>query len=214
MKQIFTDEVLPELQKVGSGFIQNHYFRTACIPETKLAQRLEDIENTMQPGIKLAYLPSGGEVKLRLTGRSSNLSELNNQMAAIASKIRHTLGSDVYAEADIPLAAVVAGLLKEKDFYLIADDASIKGVLQRKFREAAAFPEMTSGPLPDRNGFRIYFQPETGSSSFSVEWEFLESGLCRKSGKISVPAFSQEEVFRNMLALRALDMLRRQLQDS
>ncbi len=212
MKQIFSDEVLPEIQKLSEGgFIQHRYFRTACIPETRLAQRLVDVENSLPEEIKLAYLPSGGEVKLRLTGRSQDESRLKQSFESVSGEIRHALGIDIYAETDVPLATVLSEMLQKKNLFLLAEDAAIEGKLQQKFREAAVFPEMTSTPLPGRNGYRLSFSKERESKAFRVEIEYLESGNCLPVEQISVPAFSQEEVFRNMLALRAMDMLRRHL---
>ena len=214
MKQIFADEILPELQKLSSGgIIRNQYFRTACIPETRLAQRLEEVENSMPEEIKLAYLPSGGEVKLRLTGRSTNEILLREKIESVSAKIRHALGSDIYAETDSPLAAILSEMLLHKNLFLVAEDAAIHGKLQTKFREAGSFPETAPSLLPGRNGYRIFFQSESESKSWSIEMEYFESGICRDTQRISVPVFSQEDVFRNMLALRALDMLRRHLQE-
>jgi nicotinamide-nucleotide amidase len=215
MKQIFSDEVLPELRKIsGGGFIVHRYFRTACIPETRLAQGLEAVENSLPEEIKLAYLPSGGEVKLRLTGRSQDESSLLHSMESVSASIRQTLGNDIYVEADTPLATVVAEILNQNQLFLMADDASIRGKLQQKFREAGVFPEMASSPLPGRNGFRISFLPENVSNSFRIELEYFQAGSAAEKEEITVPPYSQEEVFRNMLALRALDMLRRHLHSS
>ena len=215
MKQIFSDEVLPELKKIsGGGFILHRYFRTACIPETRLAQRLEAVENSLPEEIKLAYLPSGGEVKLRLTGRSQNEGRLSQTMESISSSIRQALANDIYTETDFPLAAVLSEMLQTQNRFLISDDQAIEGKLQQKFREAAVFPELVSSPLSGRNGYRISFSQEQDSSAFRIEMKYLESGICRHEEQISVPAFSQEAVFRNMLALRALDMLRRHLNPS
>ena len=215
MKQIFSDEVLPELKKISGGsFIQHRYFRTACIPETRLAQQLEEVENSLPGEIKLAYLPSGGEVKLRLTGRSQDESLLSRSMESVCYGIRQALGNDIYAEKDVPLAAVLFEMLQSRNLFLISDDAAIGGKLQQKFREAGVFPEIFTSPLPGRKGYRISFAQEAESSAFRIEMAYLESENNLHEERISVPAFSQEEVFRNMLALRALDMLRRHLQSS
>ena len=215
MKQIFSEEVLPELKKIsGGGFIQHRYFRTACIPETRLAQRLEAVENSLPVEIKLAYLPSGGEVKLRLTGRSQDESRLILSMETISAEIRQALGTDIYAECDVPLAAVLSEMLQNKNLFLISDDNAIEGKLQQKFREAAVFPEVVSSPLAGRNGYRISFSQEEDSSSFRIDLQYFKTGICRHEEQILAPSFSQEEVFRNMLALRSLDMLRRHLNPS
>jgi len=215
MKQIFSDEVLPELKKIsGGGFIQHRYFRTACIPETRLAQRLEEVENSLPEELRLAYLPSGGEVKLRLTGRGQDENHLSQVITSVSDQIRHALGNDIYAENDVPLAAVLSGMLQKNNLFLITEDEAIDKKLQQKFREAGVFPEIAASPLAGRNGYRISFSKEQDGNSFRIDLQYVESGNYQHEEHIFVPAFSQEAVFRNMLALRSLDMLRRHLNPS
>jgi hypothetical protein len=91
------------------------------------------------------------------------------------------------------------------------EDAAIQQKLQQKFREAGVFPEVAASPLPGRSGYRISFQPEKEGGHYTIQMAFFEDGICQNQQQLTLPPYSQEEVFRNMLALRALDVLRRQL---
>ena len=215
MQQIFQDEVLPMLQKQSAtGFIQHRYFRTACIPETQLSLRLEEIENSMPEGIKLAYLPSGGEVKLRLTGRAENEQSLTEMLNRVAEKIGNVLGEDVYAVNDVPLASVVAEMLNQNGFFLFCQDESIGEKVKQKFREAGVWPELVKELPSNRSGYRISFAKSEEAGSVDICLEFYKENSCSDKQHFSVRNFTQESVFHNMLALRALDMLRRHQKDS
>lgn len=88
MKQIFIEEVLP---KVKSHFktdeLINKYVLTVGIWESFLAKEIEDIEDSLPEEISLAYLPSLGQVKLRLTGRNIAEKEVEKYQNLIANRV-------------------------------------------------------------------------------------------------------------------------------
>lgn len=71
MHAMITDFFIPYLQKKYKlPIILHKTILTAGVGETQLAERLADFEQTKNSRIKLAYLPSVGMVKLRLTLKS------------------------------------------------------------------------------------------------------------------------------------------------
>ncbi len=69
MKYIMTEHVIPELNKrFTSQVIIHRNIMTYGTFEAKLAEILKDFEEGLPENIKLAYLPSSGIIKLRLTG--------------------------------------------------------------------------------------------------------------------------------------------------
>ncbi|RZK87084.1 MAG: competence/damage-inducible protein A, partial [Hymenobacter sp.] len=69
MKRLMTDEVLPKLQaKFQLAPIEHVVIMTAGLGESFLAEKIKDWESALPPNVKLAYLPSLGSVRLRLTG--------------------------------------------------------------------------------------------------------------------------------------------------
>ncbi|MFM7838273.1 MAG: competence/damage-inducible protein A [Chitinophagaceae bacterium] len=68
MKGMMSDYVLPELHKrFRLPPLLHRTLVTAGIGESFLAERIQDFESQLPPDIKLAYLPSYGMVKLRLS---------------------------------------------------------------------------------------------------------------------------------------------------
>ncbi|WP_405377248.1 CinA family nicotinamide mononucleotide deamidase-related protein [Nonlabens sp. Asnod3-A02] len=70
MKEIMLSGVLPRLKAMpGLPFIHHRTILTAGQGESTIATRLEDWENNLPASIKLAYLPSLGTVRLRLSSK-------------------------------------------------------------------------------------------------------------------------------------------------
>jgi nicotinamide-nucleotide amidase len=77
MKTLMENEVIPRLIKRFSlGEIFHKNILTIGIAEALLAEKLKEFENSLEPEIKLAYLPSPGIVKLRLSTYNSLNKEL------------------------------------------------------------------------------------------------------------------------------------------
>lgn len=79
MKGIMQHEVIPLLaKKFQRPFIIHKTILTYGVGESVLAEQIAEWENKLPPVIKLAYLPSPGRVKLRLTARGNNQQQLQD----------------------------------------------------------------------------------------------------------------------------------------
>ncbi|CAN0486214.1 unnamed protein product, partial [Phaeothamnion confervicola] len=69
MKLMMTDYVIPKLKSTfKTPIIYHKVVRTIGVGESVLAEKIDDWEKSLPKHIGLAYLPSLGEVKLRITG--------------------------------------------------------------------------------------------------------------------------------------------------
>ena len=113
MKKLVKDFVLPKLSQVFDlPVIYHKLIKTAGIGESWLADLIKDWENALPSHIRLAYLPSLGHVKLRLTafGEDKNLlaAEVEQQIQNILPKISNY----VYGYNEETLETAVGKLLK------------------------------------------------------------------------------------------------------
>jgi nicotinamide-nucleotide amidase len=70
MKALIDNEVLPRLkERYPLPFIMHKTLLTYGMGESTIAARLEDFEKNLEPQVKLAYLPSLGSVRLRLSSK-------------------------------------------------------------------------------------------------------------------------------------------------
>lgn len=81
MKGLMTNEVIPKLQKTYKfPYILHKTILTYGLGESSLAARIETWEDALPNYIKLAYLPSLGRVRLRLTAKGIDLKVLETEM--------------------------------------------------------------------------------------------------------------------------------------
>jgi nicotinamide-nucleotide amidase len=78
MKALFTEQVLPIINENNNGgpVIANKTVLVYNIPESMLAEMIEEWENALPDNMSLAYLPSPGLVKLRITAKGEDKESL------------------------------------------------------------------------------------------------------------------------------------------
>ncbi len=133
MKKLMSDEVLPRLQtKFKLAPIEHVVIMTAGLGESFLAEKIQDWEAALPANIKLAYLPSLGSVRLRLTGAPDGLPELRPRMLALLPELRARIGSYIFAEEDTPLEVVLGRLLLEKNYHLGTAESCTGGAVAQR----------------------------------------------------------------------------------
>ena len=81
MKGLMKTSVLPKIQETFNlPFIIHKNIITYGVGESKIAERLADWEITLPKEIQLAYLPSYGKTRLRLSARGKQKEELQQKM--------------------------------------------------------------------------------------------------------------------------------------
>ena len=114
MKHIMETGVLPRMRSEQRQVHVHRYFLVQGIPESELATRIANWEDALPEGISLAYLPSPGVVKLRLSAQveKTRQEEVHAVLDFQSDKLKAILGSDLYADDLLPLEVVVGERLK------------------------------------------------------------------------------------------------------
>lgn len=119
MYAMVTDGVIPFLKsRYKLPYILHKTFLTAGVGETFLADKLKEFEQTKDRRIKLAYLPSVGKVRLRLTIKGENKPELSALIDAAQAEVLVKIGSYVYGFDDDLLEAEIGKILLHKKLTL------------------------------------------------------------------------------------------------
>lgn len=128
MEWVMKNEILPRLKAhFQTPSLQHKTVLVYGYPESSLAIKLTEWENTLPKFIKLAYLPSPGLVKLRLTGSLEDKNKLESVIEVELGKLRELLGKAILTEEDIPVEAVVGKILKEKQLMLATAESCTGG---------------------------------------------------------------------------------------
>lgn len=113
MKKLVKDFVLPKLSQVFDlPVIYHKLIKTAGIGESWLADLIKDWENALPAHIRLAYLPSLGHVKLRLTAFGTNKEQLQQEVAAQIQVLLPQIEKYVYGYDEETLETALGKLLK------------------------------------------------------------------------------------------------------
>jgi len=116
MKGLINNEVIPRLLKEFTlpAIVHRTAF-TAGMGESGVAEILQDLENNLPESVKLAYLPSYGMVKLRLTGKGENKAEVEGLVSRNFDKMQSYLKDILVTNRDEPMEQIIGSLLKEKN---------------------------------------------------------------------------------------------------
>lgn len=130
MKTMMTNLVIPKLkQTFRTPVILHTMIRTIGIGESFLAEKISDWEKRLPAHIKLAYLPSFGQVKLRLTAHGENALLLKAESEAIAHELEPLVGEYIFGYGDADLEVVIARTLTEKNLSLSCAESCTGGFL-------------------------------------------------------------------------------------
>ncbi len=111
MKFLMREHLLPWIKSNLSDIdIIHRTFHTQGIPESVLAHRLAEWEDGLPSALKLAYLPSPGLVKLRLTARGDS-SVLIPLLDLAEEGLRKLLGNEIIDGESGNLQALIGQLL-------------------------------------------------------------------------------------------------------
>jgi nicotinamide-nucleotide amidase len=131
MKWAMNEEILPKLHAFfhTADAILHRTFWVKNYSESLLAIRLETFENELPQSIKLAYLPTSGLIRLRLTGKGDNGEELSLLMEEQRENLLLCLGNDIVSEIDDNLENILDKQLKEKNLTLGLAESCTGGTL-------------------------------------------------------------------------------------
>ena len=112
MMSMMTDDVIPYLkQKFTTTHIIHRTLLTAGAGESMLADMIIDFENDLPKNIKLAYLPSYGMVRLRLTATGENITGVNESIEKQFAQLKKLTAEFLVTDVDETMERTVGKLL-------------------------------------------------------------------------------------------------------
>lgn len=180
MKKMMSDIILPRLKKeFQTPFIHHKLIRTVGIGESFLADKIASWEKSLPPHVKLAYLPSLGEVKLRLTSSGKSESDLKAESQELIEKLKPLAGEYIFGYDNDPLEVVIGNTLKEKKLTISVAESCTGGYLSHLITSVPGSSEYFLGSM-------IPYAYEIKMRQLGVKPEILE-----KYGAVSEPTISE-----------------------
>jgi nicotinamide-nucleotide amidase len=127
MKGIMSDYGLKAIKEhFQTPYIVHQMIRTAGIGESVLAEQIKDWEAALPSFLSLAYLPSYGQVRLRITGMHENKTLLEQEILKQTQLLLPLIDKKYfYALGDVSLEEHIGNLLsKQKETLAIAESCT------------------------------------------------------------------------------------------
>lgn len=145
MKTAMTEDIIPRLQK---RFHTEPYlkrsFLVAGIPESALAMKLSDFEKELPEGLSLAYLPSFGMIRLRLSARGKKYEQAIDRQA---EKLIRLLDNLLVAETDATLEELLGNVLREKHLTVSTAESCTGGYIAHRITSIAGASDYFTGSI-------------------------------------------------------------------
>ena len=110
MVEMMEGTILPELARRSGSTIVSRVLRCAGIGESRVAELVTDLfDATTNPSI--AFLATGGEVKVRITAKAGSADVAEALIDPVATEVRRRLGDAVFTVDDEALEEAVVRLL-------------------------------------------------------------------------------------------------------
>ena len=156
MKKLMQDFVLPKLpQLFDLPVIFHKVIKTVGIGESWLADLIRDWENALPSHIRLAYLPSLGHVKLRLTAFGSQKDQLERQVDEQIGKVMPLIDKYVYGYDEETLETAIGKLLKNGQKTLALAESCSGGYVSHVITTVPGSSEYLQGAVvPYHNQFK------------------------------------------------------------
>ena len=113
MKAISQASVLPRLVERQDSVVLSRTLLTVGRGESDLAGMIGETVDALPDGLRLAYLPGTGQVRVRVTARGADRAAAQADLDRAADAIRDTLGTLVYGEGATTLEAVLLDALAD-----------------------------------------------------------------------------------------------------
>ena len=148
MKAMIADSIIPLLKKQYElPEIINHMVFTQGVPESMLAEKLEDWENGLPSTIKLAYLPSPGRVKLRLSSVGVNRDLLQKNIDVEVLKLKEIIPTHIYSEDTEDLGSVMGEMLRVSKSTIATAESCTGGYIAHLITRVAGSSDYYKGSV-------------------------------------------------------------------
>ncbi|MFM2156711.1 MAG: hypothetical protein RL516_1460 [Bacteroidota bacterium] len=176
MKYLMENEVIPRVkQRFKTPYILHRTILTFGIGESFLAEKIVAFENNLPSNIKLAYLPSAGSVRLRLSGIGESEEGLKQEIEELTKGLSAIIPEFIYGYEKDELPKVVGNLLKAKGLTLATAESCSGGFMAHL---------ITAVP-----GSSAYYMGSTVTYSNESKTQLLNipASLIEKYGAVSEP---------------------------
>lgn len=128
MIEMMTRSILPAIKKkFHAPYIYHRTLLTQGVGESQLAQWIAPWEDALPSHIKLAYLPSPGIVRLRLSASGQEPEKVRAEINKQVEALKPLIGRNIFGEGEQTLAEVIQNIMMERNLKLALGESCTGG---------------------------------------------------------------------------------------
>lgn len=149
MQHMMKKVLIPKLVKKthDNMHLQYRTFIVIDIIESLLAMQLDGFEKELPECMHLAYLPTPGLIRLRLTGACEDESLLTANMDTFSAKLHELVGDKIICDEDMPLAQILGKKLLEKGMTVASAESCTGGNIAHEITRIAGSSSYFKGSV-------------------------------------------------------------------
>lgn len=148
MQYLVENEILPRLKKNGkTKAIYHRTVQTQGLPESMLAEKIEQWESALPQNIKLAYLPNPMSVRLRLSAMGSDVNQLKEQVEQEIELLKKIIPDHIFGYDRETLAEIIGENLKKSGKSLSIAESCTGGFISHLITSVPGSSEYFNGSV-------------------------------------------------------------------
>lgn len=169
MKGLMQQHILPRIkERFTLPAILHKTVLTMGLGESWLSERIEAWENALPPQLRLAYLPSPGRVRLRLSAFGQNKKKLQRILDQEVNKLVALIPELVFGYDTDTIESVVGDLLRQQGKTISTAESCTGGLIAHKLTSIAGASDYFLGSV-------IAYSNQVKMATLGVEKSVLET---------------------------------------
>lgn len=182
MEWLLDHEVLPRLRRAagGAGILVSRLLRTWGRPESAVAELLADLyAASTNPSI--AFLASGGEIKVRITAKAGAREEAEALIAPLEEEVRRRLGPAVFGADDDTIEQVLLRELSGRGWTIGTAESATGGLVAARLTTLPGSSAVFRGSI-------VTYAADLKARLLGVEAETLADGVVSEAVAVGMAA--------------------------
>lgn len=168
MTHVLDNDIIPELKTYfHTPHIEHRTYWVHGYPEAMLAEYLSEWEDALPASISLAYLPSPGIIRLRMSVSSFDKDAIKSELNIAEEGLVKLIGESIIAYDDKKPQELIADLLIEKKQTLATAESCTGGYISEQFTAMA-------GASAYFNGSVVAYSNQVKSKILQVDPEVID----------------------------------------
>ena len=169
MKEMFENFIIPEIKaKYQLPKIISKTILTQGIGESFLADMIADWEKSIPKSVKLAYLPSPGIVKLRLTGTDENNNQIEITIDNLIISLQQIISEYIFGYDNQKLEEIIGAMLIKKSATVCTAESCTGGYISHLITTCPGSSEYYKGSV-------ISYSNEAKTDILNIDKSIIET---------------------------------------